>query len=112
MMAWIYAIADSGYEIGVKVGRDAHQSGLQRYRRSHCYSPRKMQCIALWEIPQDANHADWERRARSNLQALIFPHNGAEWLALDRADAVRAVSNNLGRRPDRLNPELHRPSTY
>ena len=99
-MTFIYAFRDTGYQRGVKVGRDSSKSGLQRFERSFCYTPRSMEYVARWHIADGGSLAEAETMARLGLPPLRLANNGHEWINLEPKNLVQAVSTNLGRSPE------------
>lgn len=110
---WIYAIQDSGYERGIKIGMDSSSNGMACWQHVPCYSPRPMLYRAAWRVNlpfTDRNgriHATpktVERHVHSNLRAHWLDHgcNGEEWFNLTADEAIDLITGILSLRPQEL----------
>src|SRR5262249_22811206 len=107
-IGWIYAFQDTGYERGIKVGRDGSKNGLAAWEAVPCYSPREMLYLASWRIEFPftrgatfSSAAELERNLHNEIGGrLDFPRNGREWFDLTATEAAERISDRLGRKPD------------
>jgi hypothetical protein len=103
---WIYVFRDTGYDIGVKVGRSSSRFGA--WDDAPSYSPRQMQYVAGWrvDLPEQpgvskgAAASQVERSVAAQLGPnLVYPRNGREWFRLSAADAIERISSALRSEP-------------
>jgi len=115
---WIYAIFDSGYSNGVKVGRATETARFLKTPSGH--SPRLMKCLGAWFIEKDkwdflrrelggptTTDDDVERwfRDHENVFPLIFEHsdngitytNGSEYLDINPDHLLDLIDGKLAR---------------
>lgn len=105
---WIYAIQDTGYVRGTKIGICGSANGLACWQAVPCYSPRPMRYLAGWRIElspsTDSTLRSTERCIHDGLGSHWLDHgcNGEEWFDLDAVAATEAVSDMLEQRPSAL----------
>ena len=111
MLGYIYALKDSGFDRGVKIGRDKNHPG--RLKIAQCYSPRGLDLVAIWPIDKGFQSlAEAERTARDGLPHFARRNAGIEWRDVNADQALEQISANLAVDPEDVGRNPRITSTY
>jgi hypothetical protein len=100
----IYAFRDTGYDRETKVGRG---DAVTCFHDAQGYSPRGIECIALWEVGKE-NESGIEETIHRQLgdshgqftsPDASKPYSGEEWFRLHATEAAETISEILRARP-------------
>lgn len=108
---WIYAIADTGYDSGVKVGRSSTAMGI--WDAVPSYSPRPMRYLAAWRIPLGGPSAKTASAVERNVHdavgaPFVRPRNGREWFDVTTTEAIARITAHLGCEPEIVDGHISR----
>lgn len=106
-MGWIYAFRDARYDHGIKIGWDGDKRCKSRINKAQSYSPVKIICEAVWQIPDElktrlGSARKVEGLACKGLLPLSYQNNGREWFDVDITSALERVSANLNLQPQKI----------